>query len=355
MRFKGIEICCPQCHGDLHRLNSDTFQCFACQKQYPIILDIPDLRVFPDPYIDPEADWAKGRNVAAHLHDMTFEALVAYYYSVTSVVPPHHAQQYTRGLMAGVARAEGSLAAWEKDIQTNGHTDQGCLLEIGCGTAPMLVAAASQFQQSVGVDIAFRWLVVAKKRLAEAGLDIPLICACAEALPFPQTQFDRIIADSVIEHLKDQPQAIAECTRVMQPGSHLCLVTPNRYSLGPDPHTGVWAGGYLPERWMAAYVRRQGGIPPKRRLLDGKSLRHLLTGAGLTITQIKLPDIPPGQRHHFGSGINRLIDIYHLTKQLPLSKQLLYRIGPMLQVIAKKPASEVQPPVSSQPETISLP
>ena len=337
MLFKGIKICCPQCQGDLHYLKSHTLQCLSCERQYPIVLDIPDLRIFPDPYIDPEADRAKGRKVANHLDDMTFEELVAYYYSITSVVPPHHAQQYTRGLMAGVARAEASLASWEKAIQADGHTDRRCLLEIGCGTAPMLVAAATQYQQLVGVDIAFRWLVIGKKRLAEAGLDIPLICACAEALPFPNLNFDHIIADSVLEHVQDQSQMLTECQRIMRPGSHLFITTPNRYSLGPDPHTGIWAGGYLPEQITAYLVQRQGGIPPKRRLLSARSLVQLMKTAGFAPPQVMLPNISAAQRSHFGTGMKLLIDLYRAARKLPVSRQVLQWIGPLLYAVSQKP------------------
>jgi SAM-dependent methyltransferase len=339
MMFKGIEICCPHCKGELQEAPQEqrSLNCLSCDRRFPIILDIPDLRIFPDPYIDIEADRTKGRQVAARFDDLSFAELVDFYYSITSVVPPHHAQQYTRGLMAAPARAEAALASWERTIGPNGRDVAASLLEIGCGTAPLLEAAAPRFAKVVGVDIAFRWLVVAKKRLAGAGLDVPLICACAEALPFPDSGFDRIVADSVIEHLHDQHQALGECHRLLRPGGYLCMTTPNRYSVGPDPHVGIWAGGYLPERWLAAYVRRQGGIPPKRRLLSARSLSRLVQEVGFCPPRIMLPDVPEGQRSHFGRGMQLLIDLYHTTKRLPVSRQLLHQIGPLLHAISQKP------------------
>ena len=105
---------------------------------------------------------------------------------------------YKRGLLSGVYRAEKALSAWEQASNSDGSQFKR-LLEIGCGTGPLLVAAKHRYRQVVGVDIAFRWLVVAKKRLDEAGMgDIPLICACAEALPFREDSFDNVVADSVI-------------------------------------------------------------------------------------------------------------------------------------------------------------
>ena len=360
MKFKNIEICCPHCKGDLQERKSkiedggskieissvrssmlhpqsSELSCRACDRRFPIVLGIPDLRVFPDLYIDAEADRAKGVRVASRLDDLNFAELVDFYYSITSVVPPQHARQYKRGLMVGVARAETALASWESAVTGNGRVHAGSVLDLGCGTAPFLVATASRFEKRVGVDIAFRWLVVAKKRLAEANLDLPLICACAEALPFPDGLFDRVVMDSVLEHFQDQPRALAECYRVMKQTGYLYVATPNRLSLGPDPHMGLWAGGYLPDRWIAAYVRLQGGIPPKRQLLSARSLTRLLLEADFRSTQVYLPNVSAAQRSQFGKGLQGLIDLYHVARRLPVSRQILRWIGPLLHAVAQKP------------------
>jgi O-antigen/teichoic acid export membrane protein/uncharacterized protein YbaR (Trm112 family) len=357
MIFRGIEICCPHCKGDLRETadrgreteDRHTFSscqssdcglgCSSCDRRFPVLLGIPDLRIFPDPYIDFEADRAKGIQVAARFDELSLAELVDFYYSITPAVPPHHARKYTRGLLAGVVRAEAALDSWENVMGGNGQPSSAKLLDVGCGTAPFLVAAAPRFSRVVGVDIAFRWLVVAKKRLTEAGLDIPLICACAEALPFPDEAFDRVIADSVIEHVQDQRKALAECHRVTRNAGSLCISTPNRYSLGPDPQAGIWAGGYLPDRWLAAYVRWQGGIPPKRHLLSAWSLPRLIQDAGFTAPKVFLPDIPRGQRHHFARGVNLLVHLYHVVKRIPVGRHLLQWIGPLLHAVSEKPGN----------------
>ncbi len=349
MIFKGIEICCPQCKGELQpaEQTQECLECQRCTKQFPIILDIPDLRIFPDPYINLDDDRNKGRRVASRFHDLSFPELVEYYYSITSVVPPHHAKQYTRGLMAGVARAENALKMWNAYIKKSDGDRVSCILEIGCGTAPLLVAAATNVQQIIGIDIAFRWLVVAKKRITEAGLDIPLICACAEALPFPDQVFDRVIAESTIEHVKDQGQVVNESCRVLKPGGYFFLSTPNRFSLGPDPHVGILAGGYLPKRWLADYVKRQGGIPPKRRLLSYFTLSRLLADGGFSKPCIFLPQVSPAQREQFGRLIKICVDIYHLALRIPIIRHLLYCIGPLFHAIAQKPLLDSPRPPTS--------
>ena len=334
MIFMGVEICCPDCTVELREQREDSLVCMSCGRSYPIVFGIPDLRIFPGPYIDLEGDRAKGLRVAARFNELSFTELVDFYYSITDVVPADQARRYTRGLMAGRARAEAALA--ELENKAGRATGKG-FLDVGCGTAPLLVAAAGRYQGLVGVDIAFRWLVVGKRRLADAGLDVPLICACAEALPFPAGTFDRVVGDSVLEHLKDQPKALAECYRVMRPGSFLFLSAPNRFSLGPDPQVGIWGGSYLPNRVLEWYVKRQGGIPPQRRLLSARSLSGLISGSGFSSPQVMLPDVPPEQRKHFKRGLRLLIDFYQVARRLPVSRNLLRVIGPLLHAVSQKP------------------
>jgi SAM-dependent methyltransferase len=344
MIFKGVEICCPHCRGELEE-NGDgrreELHCQNCKRRFPVLLGIPDLRVFPDPYIDMEADRAKGAHVATRFDELTFSELVDFYYSITPVVPPKHARQYKRGVMAGVPRSEASLSEWEKLVSSNGRPASS-LLEVGCGTAPLLVVASRRFNKLVGVDIAFRWLVVAKKRLAEDGLDVPLICACAEALPFPSHSFDRVVLDSTLEHVRDQSTALAECNRVMRPAGYLFVSTPNRYSLGPDPHAGIWAGGVLPRRVVAWHVRRQGGIPPKRHLLSVRSMTRLIQQAGFSPPGVILPTVAAQHSTQFGRGIKLLINLYHVAKRLPISRRFLRWIGPQLCAVAEKPVGRLE-------------
>jgi len=338
MDFKGVDICCPHCRGELQQPGGGQLVCLGCTRRFPIVLEIPDLRVFPDPYIGFAEERAKVQKLAAGYPHFDFEGFIDFYYSITSVVPPQHAQMYKRGLLAGVDRARAWLEAWE--AAAGGRVEHGgALLEIGCGTAPLL-AAAGGYAPRCGVDIALRWLVVAKKRLEHAGVDLPLICACAEALPFREPQFDRVVLDSALEHVKDQAKTLVEARRVLRSGGALFVATPNRLSVGPDPHTGVWCGSWLPAKWTAAIVRRQGGIPPLRRLLSATQLARLLAEEGFNEIVIFLPKIPAGQRARFSPFLRRLVSLYETGARLQISRQILHRIGPLLQAVARNASGD---------------
>jgi ubiquinone/menaquinone biosynthesis C-methylase UbiE/uncharacterized protein YbaR (Trm112 family) len=348
MEYEGVDIVCPACRSELRRdREGSQLRCTACSRAYPIVQGIPDLRLWPDPYISQEEDRAKGEKLAQACAGLDFAASVELYYRTTTVVPPFQAAAFARALLAAAPRAAHALDRWERTAgaaRTNGLR----LLEIGCGTAPLLVSAANRYAGVAGVDVAFRWLVVARKRLEEAGVAAPLLCACAEALPFADATFDRVVADSTLEHLRDVRLALQECHRVLQAGGFIFAATPNRFSLGPDPHVGLWAGGWLPRRVVARYVRARGGIPPVRRLLAAGELRRFLRHAGFGSLSIFVPDIPAEQRAGFGPALRRVIDLYNAAVSTSAGRAALLRVGPLLHAVAVKPGSvSVQPAASA--------
>jgi SAM-dependent methyltransferase len=332
-----FELICPHCRGELAQQGAREILCRGCARRFRVTLGIPDLRTTPDPYIGFDDEYAKVEKLVAAFPDHDFESFVNFYYRNTSVVPPQHAALYTRSLLAGVARARGWLAMWEESagVELALHLERSSLLEVGCGTAPLLVAAEN-YVPRIGVDVALRWLIVARKRLAEAGLNVPLVCANAEALPFAPNGFDFAVLDSTLEHIADQSAALDQILRVLRPGGRLFLSTPNRFSLGPDPHTGVPAGSLLPESVTARIVIRQGGIPPKRKLLSAGALAKLLDKAGFRHVKIYLPGIPEEQRAHFPAPIRAGIALYEVARKLPVSSSVLRLVGPLLHATARR-------------------
>ena len=354
MEYRGVDLVCPACRENLRARGADALECTGCSRTYPVLAGIADLRLWPDPYIGIEEDRAKGVKLATACAGLSFADSVELYYRLTTVVPPFQAKAFTRALLSAVPRAAHSLDRWRAehalgvtgddgsaDRRTRGeqpHTADTALLEVGCGTAALLVAASGNYEQMAGVDVAFRWLVLARKRLEEAGIDVPVICACAEALPFAAATFTHVVFDSTIEHVRDQTVTLDEAHRVLRDGGRVSLATPNRLSLGPDPHAGIWAGGWLPDGVIAWWVRRRGGIPPKRTLLSRGGLQRALARAGFEHTRILVPHVPAAQRAGFGPALRRVIDGYNAAARMPVGRALFLRIGPLLHAVARKSA-----------------
>ena len=324
--------CCPLCKGKLHSAETG-FCCPACRRDYPVICGIPDFRVFPDPYIGYEDDRRKGLRIAEHYAEKDCRGLIEYYWSISPETPSHLARRFVRHAMAGTERGRHWLAVIHEAHPPPTAQPAGRMLELGCRTGGFLVAAAEQFEQVVGIDIAFRWLVVAKKRLAERGLPAQLVCCCAEFLPFPEMSFDLVVAENVIEHTARQEQLIREAQRALKPGGVFFALTCNRYSLGLEPHVRLWGVGWLPRRWMAPYARWVGGVIYEHiRLVSFFELKRMIRRTSFGRGRMEPPTFSQAEQQRLSTLERRLIALYHKIKGWPLVRAMLLVVGPVLQL-----------------------
>src|SRR5262249_19686739 len=165
--------------------------------------------------------------------------MLDYYYSITPEVPPDLARKFTAHALAEVEIAESTLA------EIGEGRLAGALLDVGCSTGGLVVAAAGRVSAVVGVDAALRWLAVGTVRLRAAGVEAPLVCANAEHLPFAADTFAAVTAVDLIEHVVDPAPVLAECWRVARAAGVFYSSTNNRYSLAREPHANVWGVGWL--------------------------------------------------------------------------------------------------------------
>ena len=336
MDYHGIALVCPACRGPLAE-ELEALRCRECGREFPVVLGIPDLRVEPDPYIGMEEDREKGLRLWRETEGLGFREAVAHYYAITPAVTAAQARQFSAALLAAEASAERSLAAWESHLERG--VRRRTLLDLGCGTGPVLASGASRWERAVGVDVAFRWLVMARIRLAEAGAEAPLVCACAEALPFPEGSFDGVVAGELLEHCADPDRTLEECHRTLRPGAPLLLAAANRWSLGPDPHAGVPMGGYLPDRWIRAWVSSRGGVRPRRHRFSETALRAHLRVAGFEDVRTFVLPLPAEKADPFGAIVRAAVALYNVCLRIPGLGWLPRRLGPKLHAVAWRSGS----------------
>ncbi len=97
------------------------------------------------------------------------------------------------------------------------------VLDVACGTGNLAVIAARHGCEVSGVDMAANLIAQARTRAAEAKLNIDFQEGDAEALPFPDKQFDLAVSMFGVM-FTPQPEAIAtELRRVTKPGGHIAL------------------------------------------------------------------------------------------------------------------------------------
>lgn len=329
MPLADLSFVCPSCKGPLNSLPRG-FSCSSCEREYPIVCGIPDFRLAPDPYIGIDEDRAKGELLFQAGKDRTFEELLRHYYSITKEDPPDLASKWIAHALAEVSIAEFVLR------QAKLQPVRGALLDLGCSTGALLIAARGMADTLVGVDVAFRWLVLGAARIREAGVNAKLICANAEYLPFPEATFAVVTATDLIEHVRNAQQAVSETFRVAAPGARTLWTTNNRYAPLPDPHVGLWGIGYLPRRWQAAYVARRRSDLHRYRIgmKSGSELNRLFREAGFRRPVIEAA--PLFAPHRPNGSLQMFLRAYNRIRKAPLIGALSRLAGPRLWTLADR-------------------
>ncbi|HDN80073.1 MAG TPA: class I SAM-dependent methyltransferase [Chloroflexi bacterium] len=131
------------------------------------------------------------------------------------------------------------------------------VLDVGCGAGNMFHHLA-RYGEVWGLDNNIKPLKVARER----GYIVPL--GMAEAMPFPDAQFEIITLLDVIEHCDDDRAVLAECYRVCRPEGFLVITAP----------AFQWLWSYNDE------------LNRHRRRYSAGSLRQLLEEAGFQIRRL---------------------------------------------------------------------
>jgi glycosyltransferase involved in cell wall biosynthesis/SAM-dependent methyltransferase len=129
-----------------------------------------------------------------------------------------------------------------------------------------------------------RRVVSADGEVFECEMD--LFNAEKDPYPYPDGYFSTVLCGELIEHLTEDPMHLmSEVNRILKPGGHLVLTTPNIASL-----RGIAAilVGYHPGIF-SAYIRPRAGEVEARhnREYTPQEIRHLLENSGFTVTRLE--------------------------------------------------------------------
>lgn len=162
-----------------------------------------------------------------------------------------------------------------------GDRISGTTLVDGCGVGQYLAKLLKDAQLAVGLDIEL-------ERAIEAHHKSPAVtCGNGEALPFPPNRFDLVLSHEVIEHVRDDREAVSEIFRVLKPGGRLALFCPNRgYPF--ETHGIYWRGKYhfgnIP---LVNYLPRglRDRLAPHVKVYSSHDLYRLLGGLPVSIIE----------------------------------------------------------------------
>jgi len=161
------------------------------------------------------------------------------------------------------------------------------VLDVGCGTGTLAIAAKSQVGsvgRVCGIDASHEMIVRARKKAKKAAADVTFENALVENLPFPDASFDVVFSTTMLHHLpiNARRECLREARRVLNPAGRLLAVD---------------FGGPVSERrsWVARF-HRHGRI-------DLSRLTSLVSEAGLKIVQSG----PMEQRFGFISDLHFIL------------------------------------------------
>lgn len=331
-----LEYRCPRCKGPL-AAGDAVYNCRGCLAHYPVVFGIPDFRLYPDPYISIEDDYRKGGRIQEQYAASTFRELVEFYWSITLNEPPEMARRFAAHALAGVARGRWLLDDLALVNSAVSGTPGNRVLEVGCRAGGVLVAMAERFGHVVGIDIAFRWLIVARKALEESGQRAQLVCCCAEHLPFEEGAFHLVLAENVLEYTKDPTVLVAEAHRALSPGGVLCATTWNRLSPAPEPHVRLFGVGYLPHDLQKRYVRRRRGVAYDHvRMLSAFGIARIAGAAGFRSASIRAAALSPAQFDMVPRTLRSGVRLFHAIRDVPVLRDFLLLIAPVLRLVAER-------------------
>jgi SAM-dependent methyltransferase len=192
----------------------------------------------------------------------------------------------------------------EADARLLGEVRDRLVLEVGCGAAMCSRWLAGQRARPVGFDLSAGMLRHARAGAAATGVEVPLVQADAEHIPFRDASFDlAFTAFGAIQFVADSARLMREVARVLRPGGRWIFATthPIRWSF-PDHPGPAGLTATMPYWDRTPYVEHAAGGEPtyvEHHRTLGDRVREI-AAAGFTLTDVIEPEWPAGHTRVWG-------------------------------------------------------
>ncbi|MHB8647372.1 MAG: class I SAM-dependent methyltransferase [Thermomicrobiales bacterium] len=171
------------------------------------------------------------------------------------------------------------------------------VLDIGSGMGGFVVAATLNGMHAVGVEPSAEYCRITRLRAARYGIAAAVIRGVGEALPCPDRSFDVVLAQDILEHVRDPDATLREIRRVLRPDGVALVTVINRLAWR-DPHYHLVAMNWLPRCVGERIIERVGRSKRGAHFSDNQRLgamyydtfagfRRRAGSLGFTVTDTK--------------------------------------------------------------------
>lgn len=155
------------------------------------------------------------------------------------------------------------------------------VLDVGCGSGSVAIAAARSGADVVAIDITDAWFEAARERAVESGVTIDFRIGDAEAIPFDDDGFDIVLSSFAAIFAPDHAAVARELVRVCRPGGTIGLT--------------AWTAEGVTNKTLETLARFMPDPPdfvtPSIRWGDPAHVRELFESYGVDL-RFSLPSFP---------------------------------------------------------------
>ncbi len=186
----------------------------------------------------------------------------------------------------------------EEELRVLGDVRDKDVLELGCGAAQWSIALHGLGARVTGLDFSERQLEHARRLMAEAGIEFPLIHGNAEATPFGAASFDIVFCDYGAMTFCDPHLTVPEAARILRPGGLLAFSAITPIVDLAWPPGADHPGRQLVTEYWDLHRREEPGEPTDFQLRYGEWI-ELFVSSGFAVESLIEPRPPAGARSSY--------------------------------------------------------
>jgi 2-polyprenyl-3-methyl-5-hydroxy-6-metoxy-1,4-benzoquinol methylase len=246
--------------------------------------------------------------------------------------PPPTAEEVAALYDESYFKSDGSLDRGYGDYAAQAHNirrtfqdrlrylpeTRGQLLDVGAAAGFFVEQARLAGWDAEGVEPSAWASRYARERLGQ-----PVRTCSLDEAAFPDASFDVVTCWEVIEHLPDPRRLLAEMARVLKPGGHLLMSTPD---------AGSTVARVSGQRWLGWYK-----VPEHLQFFDEAGLARLCTEVGLRVERTRYVSLTVSLEFAM-QRLGALVGVPLLGKVPGFARELPVRVNPLydLMLVARR-------------------